>query len=237
VRPRLTASLAGLLLVAAALAGCSEDNPSGSDDDSGSDAPTAGPTDYLPVPDGVELTAQGSDLALGEPATVAWLPEENVTAVLELTVTAFEQVDIDQLSSWDLDQATRTTTPYFVRATAQNLGDTNLANVAVPLYLADGVDTLIPPSTFEGLFKPCPSRPLPKPFRPDARTALCFVYLLPEGGDFSGARFYPGSGFDPINWTGQASAPKPEQPDKADKSGKADKSDKSDKNGADEKQN
>ena len=37
-------------------------------------APWAGPTPYLPVPDGVVLTDQGSELGLGETAIVAWRP-------------------------------------------------------------------------------------------------------------------------------------------------------------------
>ena len=87
------------------------------------------------------------------------------------------------------------------------------------------VDTLIPATTFESKFTPCPSQPLPQGFRPGERVATCLAYLMPEGGSFEGVRFYPGSGFDPISWSGQVTEPKPEQPDKKDQ--KKDKKDKS----------
>lgn len=202
--------LAGALLAAGGLAGCSGDDEG---DEGSSTTPSAEPSDYLPVPEGVELTPQGSALELGETAVVAWQPEADKVGVVELTVTAFERLDVDALSSWQLDRQTRRSTPYFVTSTVANVGRGNLADVTLPLYLADGADTLVPASTFESLFRPCPSRPLPTPFRPGDRTALCQLFLLPPGGSFQGVSFYPGPGFDPITWSGQVTKPKPEQPD------------------------
>lgn len=212
-RPLRAASLiAAALLVVAGLAGCSADDED-PDQPSASASPTVGSTDYLPVPDGVELTPQGSDLALGEPAVVAWQPAADKVGVLELAVTRIEKVDMDRLSSWDLDKQTRTATPYFVHAAVHNIGGTNLSQAPIPLYLADGEDALVPASTFESLFRPCPSQGLPEKFKTGQRTSLCQVYLLAKGGDFAGVSFYTGPGFDPITWTGQVSKPKPEQPD------------------------
>ena len=47
--------------------------------------------------------------------------------------------------------------PYFVHATVENVGDTDLGGRAVPLYIVDGRNTLIEASTFASTFKPCPS--------------------------------------------------------------------------------
>ena len=70
-----------LALSAAALVGCADDpeeDPASSDPEPTSTptpsstpgSATASETPYLPVPDGIELTAQGSELALGETAEV-----------------------------------------------------------------------------------------------------------------------------------------------------------------------
>ena len=184
---------------------------------SASASPTVGSTDYLPVPDGVELTPQGSDLALGEPAVVAWQPAADKVGVLELTVTRIEKVDMDRLSSLGPGQAD----PQPRRRTSctrrsHNIGRTNLGRAPIPLYLADG----------ERHAGPCLDLREPLPCPAPARRAAGEVQgrvngprcarstCSPKGGDFAGVSFYTGPGFDPITWTGQVSRPKPEQPDK-----------------------
>lgn len=220
--------LAALLLAATGLVGCTGDDGSagsegssaasdagsGSGPGSGSGSPTAEASDYLPVPPGVDLTLQGSDLEFGQPAQVAWQPAADRVAAVRLIVARVEKVSIQQLSAWDLDAKTRRSTPYFVHVSVTNVGRGNLAGTQLPLYLADGEDSLIPASTFESLFAPCPSRPLPSPVRPGDRTTSCLLYLLGPSGDFQGVSFYS-PGFDPITWNGQVSRPKPEQPDKS----------------------
>jgi hypothetical protein len=171
------------------------------------DAATTAPS--LPVPEGVELTAQGSELRVGDTATVAWEPRTNVVGVLEVTVTRLEQVPIKALAAYRLDPVQRKSSLFYVRATVTNAGATNLAGVAVPLYLLDDRNTLIQATPFAAPYRPCPSKPLPKPFAPGDRVRVCLVYLVPEQGRLEAVSFRPTQEYDPITWTGEIRTPKP----------------------------
>jgi hypothetical protein len=174
------------------------------------DAATTAP--YLPVPEGVELTAQGSDLRVGDTATVAWEPRTNVVGVLEVTVTRLEQAPIKDLSAYRLDRVQRKSSLFYVRATMTNVGATNLAAVAVPLYLLDGRNTLIQATPFAAPYRPCPSKPLPKRFATGDRVRVCLVYLVPEQGRLEAVSFRPTQEYDPITWTGEVRTPRPTGP-------------------------
>lgn len=224
-------SFVGFALASAlVLTGCS-----GSDEDpketDGSNSPTSGAADepYLAVPDGVELTAQGSELALGETATVAYEPRQDEVAALDLKVTAIEKASFKLFVGWKLSPETKKTTPYFVRATVKNVGDSDLGGRPVPLYAVDGNNKLIEASTFASTFKPCPSEMLPKRFKNGDAVKTCLVFLAPDKGELTAASFRPVEDFDPIVWTGEITKPKTPGSDK-DKKGKKSKKGKN-KNG------
>ena len=88
---RVVAPLAALVLTVGALGACSGDDADEASSSSSPTpiAPTAGAeeTPYLPVPDGVELTEQGSALEVGDSATVAYQPNQKDVGVLDITVT------------------------------------------------------------------------------------------------------------------------------------------------------
>lgn len=226
-------SLVGLALVPAlVLTGCSggDEEPQASGTES-SEGTTTEPTEeepYLPVPDGVELTAQGSELSLGETASVAYEPRQDEVAALDLTVTRMEKASFKLFVGWKLSPETLKMTPYFVHAKVENVGDTDLGGRPVPLYAVDGENKLIEASTFASTFKPCPSEPLPQKFRTGAAVKTCLVYLAPDRGELTAASFRPTEEFDPITWTGEITRPAALQPDK-------DKKDKQDKKGSTQK--
>ncbi|MFC4783572.1 hypothetical protein ACT8ZV_03810 [Nocardioides sp. MAHUQ-72] len=235
MRKRLASSalLVSALVAATTLTGCSDDDApadtaSGSTPVSGS-ASSPTPTEekpYLPVPDGVELTAQGSELAVGDDAVVAYEPRQGTVGVLDVRVTGLEKTSFARsFDGWQLDKATRKTNPYFVRATVENVGRTDLGGRAVPLYIVDGRNTLIEASTFASSFKPCPSTPFPKKFGHGDKVKTCLVYLSPRHGDLTAVSFRPTQEFDPITWTGELTGPGAEQPKKGDQ-GEKDKKDK-----------
>ena len=213
----LSTRLAGLMLTGAlVLTGCSgnDDKPSadpsgsGSGSASGSVSPSATPT-YLPVPDGVELTAQGSELGVGDHAVVAYEPRQKQVGVLDIAVTRLEKTTFKKsFSGWQLDAATKKTNPYFVHATITNDGKTDLGGRAVPLYIVDGTNTLIESSRFASTFKPCPSQTFPKKFKAGAKVKVCLVYLSPAHGDLTAVSFRPTQDFNPITWTGDIQEPK-----------------------------
>jgi hypothetical protein len=214
LRPGLRPLAAVLVALILALSACGggDAEPSGSSgssesgateagDDSGSATPAEEP--YLPVPDGVELTAQGSPLDVGDKAVVAYEPRQDEVAALEITVTRLVDADFKDFVGWKLTPETRKTSPYFVEARVKNVGDTNLAGEGVPLYAVDGNNKLIESSTFQSTFKPCSPQVFPKPFKKNDQGKFCLVYLAPDKGDLTAVSFRPVEEFDPITWTGK----------------------------------
>jgi hypothetical protein len=213
LRPLAAALLALLLALSACGGGDGEPGSSSSESgESGSGGETAGEPStaaepYLPVPDGVELTAQGSPLDVGDTAVVAYEPRQDVVGALEITVTKLVDADFDDFVGWKLTPETRKTNPYFVEATVKNVGDTNLRGQGVPLYAVDGNNKLIEASTFQSTFKPCSPESFPKPFKNGDKGKFCLVYLAPDKGDLTAVSFRPVEDFDPITWTGKLKEP------------------------------
>ena len=172
----LTRTLVGALLCVGLL-GCSDDadgpegtadpgsgsGSSGSESTSGSPSASASADNSLPVPDGVELTDQGSSLEVGETATVAYEVRQGVVGVLDIKVTRLEKTSFGKsFIGWDLSDKDRAAKPYFVRAKLTNRGDTDLGGRRVPLYIVDGADALIEATSFASKFKPCQPGTFPK---------------------------------------------------------------------------
>lgn len=236
---RRVATLTALVLALglSALAGCSEDDPDPGPDTSASSstsssttpsasesesAASATPTESLPVPEGVELTAQGAQLEVGDTATVAYEPRQGLVGVLDITVTRLEKTSFkESFEGWDLDDGARKTKPYFVRATLVNRGVTNLGERRVPLYIVDGTNTLVEATSFASAFEPCNPGAFPKRFPTGKKVKVCLVYLSPRRGDLTAVSFRPTQEFDPILWTGELQAPKPPKKGKG-KGGKGD---------------
>jgi hypothetical protein len=199
-------------LAATALTACSKgsDDPAASDKSASSASSTEPP--YLEVPEGVELTARGTQLAVGDPATVAWQPSAEQIGAVTISVTKLQKVSLKTLAAWTLTAKTRKSQPYFVRAKVTNVGDKKLDKLPLPLYAVVGDNTYVTASSFDIAFKPCPSVNLPAKFKPGSSVNLCWVYLAPDRGKLTGVSFYPGPWFDPIVWDGPVTryvAPKP----------------------------
>src|SRR5690349_3817885 len=102
-RTALTALAAATLL---ALAGCGGGSSSSAPLAGGTDSessPTSSATSKTPadpsgtsssatVVDGVRLTAQGSQLRLGDTARVSWKPDQKTVAVAGITVTRLQRI-------------------------------------------------------------------------------------------------------------------------------------------------
>jgi hypothetical protein len=214
----LVGLLAGALLVA-----CSDDGDKKPDADPSSSGPTSASTSgspsesgsspsgtpYLPVPDGVDLTAEGTPLEVGDTAVVAWQPTQKVVGVLDITVDRLEKTTFKQsFQGWKLDDKTKKANPYFVHVTVKNVGESNLGLLdadlrRIPLYIVNDADTLVESSSFASAFKPCPSTPLPEKFKPGRKTKACLDFLSPDHGELRGVSFRPTEDFTPIVWTGE----------------------------------
>ena len=216
-RPLGRAVLAAALL-STALAGCSDDDSPEPGAESSAPSASASSTPYLPVPEGVELTPQGTHLEVGDTGVVAYEPRQDLVGVLELTVTKIEQTTTKKtLSAWQLSPAQRKSTPYFVHVKAANVGESDLSNRPVPLYAVNEDNLLLEATPFASSFDPCPSTPFPKRFRPGATAEVCLVYLAPNRGSLEAVSFRPDETFDPIIWTGQIEKYVPPKPKKGKK--------------------
>lgn len=212
--PMLVATLAAGAL---ALAGCSSsddgEEPETPPSIGGSPTSVSMGPQYLPVPDGVELTEQGSQLSVGDSAVVAYEPRQDLVGALDIQVNRLETTSIKDFSAWQLSDAQKASTPYYVRARVENVGDTDLGGREVPLYVVNEDNVLLEPTPFASSFKPCPSTPLPEKFGPGEVARVCLVYLAPDQGDLEAVSFRPDETFNPITWTGEVEqyvAPKPQ---------------------------
>lgn len=205
--PRLVAlvTAAGLTL-----AGCtSASNEPGADQSpTESASPTESPTADVSVPDGVEVTAQGTDLTFGESATVAFEPDQKRDTVLELTVTEAREGRIEDFKGFILDDEYKRKANYFyVKVSVENVGEGDVGGTPVPLWGVNDENTLLPAVNFTTKFKNCASTPLPKKFAPGDSVDTCLVYLSPDGGSLEAVSFRPDQAFDPIQWTGTIEPP------------------------------
>ncbi len=229
---RAGSSFAALVLLATAglLGGCSDDDKgpdageSGSPSGSGSASESKSTEPSLPVPEGVELSPEGSQFQVDDTATVAYELRQGVVGVLDIKVSRLEKTSFKKsFVGWDLDQGQKNSNPYFVRATITNRGATDLGGKKVPLYIVDGTNTLVEATTFASSFTPCEPGAFPKTFKPGRKMKVCLVFLSPKNGDLTAVSFRPTQDFDPITWTGELEKPKPpKKPEKPGKGGKGD---------------
>jgi hypothetical protein len=207
---RLGALVAAVVLLLGACTGTDDSEGGSGASGSGSvvtDDPDDGiPPPYLPVPAGVTLTDQGSELSVGETAVVAWKRQGEV-AVLSLEVRRLQRAPIKALADWQLDAAGRASSLFYVTVSAENLGEPDLGGTRIPLYVASGPTTLVESNAFKTEFKPCPSRALPDAFATGDRTTACLVFLVPKHGRLTSVTFRPNARFNPITWVGQVEQP------------------------------
>lgn len=206
-RSRIIRSAAVTLAAALVLASCGGDGEKAAESPAVTTSPS--PSSTVNVPEAVELTDVGADLAFGDPATVIHEPDQKSGTVLELTVKKATEGTIKDFSGFILDDYTRTSTPYYVDVTVKNVGEGTLAGGAVPLWGVDAKNTLLPPASFTTTFDRCPSEPLPQKFEPEASFSTCLVFLAPDKGTMEAVSFRPNQEFDPIRWTGEITTPKP----------------------------
>ncbi len=152
-------------------------------------------------------TDPGTDLGLGDEATLVWQPSASLTGVLELSVDSVAEQRQSVFDGWVRDDVVATARPYFVTVTLANAGETDLAGQDVPLYLRDDNGTLGAPWTLGGDFTDCQSGPLPTPFEVGAEVEMCLVYLVPDGARIRDLVFEPTEGYDPISWSGEVQEP------------------------------
>lgn len=178
------------------LAGCSGSEPA----PRASAATSATPREVEP-PAGVTLTAGGTALKVGQPASVVHRVGDSAASVVTVTVTGATKGSIDDFRYFSLDDASKASTPYYVKVAVKNEGPGGLGGAALPMFARDGAGTDIPANDIVGTFEPCPVRTLPESFLPGATAELCLVYLVPEGRKLRSVTLQTGTPEDAITWT------------------------------------
>ena len=172
------------------------------------DAPSLSlPTEIVSVPPGVKLTKPGTELKVGETATVGFAPNAKRSTALRLKVRRIYQGRISDLSRYDLAPAFRASTPYYVKAGVANVGDGQIGRSAIPLWGLGDDNTLIGASGFTTSFTKCPSRALPRSFGKGASTRTCLMFLAPKGTTLVGVSYRPVMAEAPIVWKGTVVKP------------------------------
>ncbi|GGF32108.1 hypothetical protein GCM10011519_01890 [Marmoricola endophyticus] len=168
------------------------------------------PTTTVAPPPGLTLTPAGTQLRLGQPATVGFTQNADRRTTLKLTVTALRKGKPADLAAYALDDRARLATPYYADVTVANLGSGDVGRAAVPLAALGSDGSSVTPSGFTTAPKQCrssgPPAALPVPFAQGATTATCLVYLLPPGTTAVRIGFQPATG-DPITWRAGAASP------------------------------
>lgn len=164
-------------------------------------SPSANP--YVEVPDGVDLTAPGASLPLGESAVVAWMPRQGTVGVVDVTVRTIEETTVaDAFAGYQVDRRTRRSAAYFVHAKVTNLGASDLGGRSLPLYALDTDGDLVGATAIGDGYRPCRRGVLPAAFANGTRTSACLVFLTPHGASLASVQFQPPPGVDPITWVG-----------------------------------
>ena len=210
MRSRGLRSLAAGVVAVLALSAC---GANGGDDDSDSNDPTEGPSETT-TPEGDELTEPGTELALGETAFIQWKPTQRLDAYVAVTVNRLDQVSIKEFRAFKLDEEMEASTPYYVQVTVENLGETDLSRVGLPIYLNDGSEVLIPAANITSAFEPCPNRLLPEKFVSGKKADLCMVFLAPQGRSLEAIVLRPEELAAAISWTGEITRPEKPKGDK-----------------------
>lgn len=191
-------------LVAAAglvLAGCTSGAEEPDTDASASTSPS--PSSTVSVPAGEKLTDQGSDLTFGDSATVIFEPTQKEGSVLTLTVEGAREGSLADFKGFILDDDyKKNANYYYVDVSVENVGESDVGGVPVPLWGVNGENTLLPAVNFTTTFNKCPSEPLPETFGPGDQLDTCLVYLSPDHGSLDAVSYRPTQLFDPIQWTG-----------------------------------
>lgn len=203
--PSVRRALALVACLGVALTGCSVKQ-----DSSSSPSKTPSSTSTVKVPAGVKITAEGSKLDFGAPASVQFSPSQTSGTALDLTVDKVQKGSLRDFKGFILDDKyKRQASYYYVNVTVKNVGKEDIGGVPVPLWGVDNNNTLLPAVNFTTPFAKCPSKPLPSSFGPGDSTSTCLVYLAPNHGTLTAVSYRPDQKFNPITWTGPISTSSP----------------------------
>jgi hypothetical protein len=138
------------------------------------------------------LTAPGTELKLGEEATVTYVPfneeadgKEHQGIETKVTVTAIEEKTQGDLSAIELEPEEKEKTPFFVKAKVEAVGNEpppDEENPSIRLTAVDDRGQEASSLTILGEFSDCEEEQPPSHFVAGASFETCLIYLVHEGG-------------------------------------------------------
>jgi hypothetical protein len=138
------------------------------------------------------LTPPGTHLAVGQTATLGWVPAEtdlkpgaHKGMMIQVTIKSIQKGSIADFANVQLDAKQKKDTPYYVKVHFTALGSVAPPSDSDPAITLDGIDdrgqtqsSLI----FLGTFQRCDDASAPKPFTKGKSYDTCLTYLVPGGG-------------------------------------------------------
>lgn len=187
-----TALLAAALALVLGLAACGGSDEGSSDTSSETSTPTTAETTPDSNGQSGALTPPGTQLKVGEEATLAWVPfsEESATEPekgieVGVTVEAIEKGSIDDFANIELEPEEEESTPYYVKFRIEALSGTEPPPDEEPYIAFDAIDDRGQEQsnvTFIGDFETCENTDMPRPFTKGESFEACLAYLVPGGG-------------------------------------------------------
>lgn len=215
-RPTWFGWLAAVVMAASA---CSGDDPVPPPPEPTVPTRPPAPAPKVTVPQKVELTEEGSELALGATASAIYQADRTRVSVIDVRVRTILEGSIERdFATFDLPDKVRQQTPYYVKVTVINQGPAPLGGAAVPVYALDSTATYFPATTLLGTLTACPGGPLPEPFAPKQTQSRCLLFLVQPGEKLEEVQLRPYRGYDPVSWTVprriERYPPEPDRPDR-----------------------
>lgn len=159
-------------------------------------SPAADGYDGAPAAGGGAVAKSGQAFKIGQTATVPFSYGSNKGGQIALTVTGIDAGTPADLSALNLGDKAKGKSPFYIRYTVKNTGNTDLSfsSVGHMKGLLDGgseADTVLT----IGKFEKCPSDSLPKGFTNGQTQTSCAIALAPTGTKVTGAEYWG----DPYN--------------------------------------
>lgn len=167
----------------------------------GSDAGSA--TD----PEAGDVTAPGTELAIGDPAVVPFSSGDG-SGVLEVKVTAIEKGSVADLKPLKLGDRAKGYVPYYIQVSVTGVsGSDSLSNYSVN----ESIDGLLPDGSkaqsisIIGDFAPCDGETIPGDFADGQTFTTCVPWLAQESSEVNAAQYAQDGDYDsydgkPVVW-------------------------------------
>ncbi|MBS4753471.1 hypothetical protein KG112_11720 [Nocardioides sp. zg-ZUI104] len=139
-----------------------------------------------------DVTAPGTELAIGEPAVVPFTSGTDSSGTVEVTITEIKKGSADDLKPLNLGDRAAGLVPYYIQVNVKGVsGSETLAhtsiNESIEGALPDGsrAQTL----SIIGTFEPCDNVSFPGEFADGTSYTTCVPYLAQESTEVSSARY------------------------------------------------